>query len=97
MTDDSNLITTLEVLARIELTPDERERLAPQLTGIIDYIRILKNIDTDGVEPAPLVRSTLIDELRADEPTVCLDREVVLDEAPDTDGQFYRVPRIIER
>lgn len=91
------MIARLEVLARIELTPDERKRLAPQLDGIIDYVRRLQQIDTEGVAPSPLVPPASIGDLRADEPAECLDRELVLGEAPDTDGEFYRVPRIIER
>ncbi len=97
MAADLKLITKLEVLARIELTPHERERLAPQLDGIIDYVRRLHCIDTTGVEPAPMSRPATIDALRTDEPVECLTREVVMGEAPDTDGKLYRVPRIIER
>ena len=97
MAADLKLITKLEVLARIELTPHERERLAPQLDGIIDYVRRLQKIDTTGVEPAPMSKPVAIDELRTDEPVECLTREVVMGEAPDTDGKLYRVPSIIER
>ena len=97
MTANLKLITELEVLARIELTPHERERLAPQLDGIIDYVRRLRKIDTTGVEPAPMSKPATIDDLRTDEPAECLTREVVMCEAPDTDGKLYRVPRIIER
>ncbi len=97
MPEHPKLIATLEVLARIELTPDERERLAPQLDVIIDYIRRLQDVDTAGVTPSLLVSPASVGELRADDPEECLDREIVLGEAPETDGEFYRVPRIIER
>jgi aspartyl-tRNA(Asn)/glutamyl-tRNA(Gln) amidotransferase subunit C len=86
----------LEALARVDLGPEEREKLRLQLDRILGFVRKLQDIDTGdtgepregprrGAAPAP------------DEPRECLDREEVLSQAPDREGAFFRVPPIIDR
>ena len=95
MSINKQMIDHLETLARIELTPAEKERLTVQLDRIVGYIRQLQQIDTDNTQPfqAPGGHTAL----RRDEPGACTNRDTVLDEAPDTQNHFFRVPRIIER
>jgi len=92
---DRRKIDQLETLARIELTPAEKERLIVQLDRIVGYVRQLQQIDTDTVPPfqSPGGRTPLRDDKTGD----CLDRDSVLDEAPDTADRHFRVPRVIER
>ena len=94
---DEKLIKRLEVLARMELTPDERETLAEQLTRIVEYVEQLQDIDTENVEPTTAVVHQEKAPLRPDEPRPGLERDVVLSEAPDRDDGYFRVPKIIER
>ena len=82
-------------LARLELAPEERERMREQLDRILGYIDKLRQLDTAGVEPTshavPMVNVFREDELRP-----CLSPEEMLANAPDRSGEFFRVPRIIE-
>ena len=89
-------------LANLELSEAEREKMAPELTAILDYIDQLSSVDTEGLDPmaqvsliAPLGASQ--DHLRADELRDCLPRESAMSNAPQTDGTFFRVPKVIER
>ena len=70
------------------------------LNAILDYVAELNELDTAGV--APLAQVTeLMDRtsggLRGDGFEPSLDRAIVLAEAPETDGVFFKVPKVIER
>ena len=95
MSIDNRKIEQLEPLARIELTPAEKKRLTIQLDRIVGYVKQLRQIDTVAIQPfqPPGGHSAL----RGDTPGTCLDRDAVLDEAPDTADHHFRVPRVIER
>jgi len=91
-------------LAHLELTPEESGRMLADLNAILDYVAELNQLDTSGV--TPLAQISELSELRgaggastlrADVPVPSLDRETVLREAPETDGQFFKVPKVIER
>jgi len=92
-------------LAHLELTPDETPRMLHDLNAILDYVAELNELDTSGVAPLAQV-SELPSELgnaagagalRADLPLPSLDRATVLAQAPETDGVFFKVPKVIER
>jgi aspartyl-tRNA(Asn)/glutamyl-tRNA(Gln) amidotransferase subunit C len=87
-------------LAHLELKPDEAGRMLHDLNAILDYIAELNELDTSGVEPLAQV-SELVEAggggLRADELVPSLDRAVVMAQAPETDGIFFKVPKVIER
>ena len=82
-------------LARLELSREECSRYAVQLGLILGYVQNLSRLDTDSVEPLAHVLA-LTNVAREDRIHPSLPREQVLANAPDTDGVFYRVPRIIE-
>ena len=94
---DKKMITHLEALARLELTPQEKERLTLQLDRIIGYLKQLEQIDTNGMEPTSLVAHEDHVGLRPDQPGDCIERDKILGEAPDTKTGLFRVPKIIER
>jgi aspartyl-tRNA(Asn)/glutamyl-tRNA(Gln) amidotransferase subunit C len=78
-------------LARLELTEDEVERMAGELSGILGHIDAISALDLDGVPPTSHVVD-VPDALREDVPRPCLPREVVLAQAPDADETGFRVP-----
>lgn len=85
-------------LANLELTDAERTRMEKDLNQILGYIDLLSEVDTSNVPAMAQVGETsLKDPLRADEPKECLPRELALKNAPQTDGSFFRVPKVIER
>jgi aspartyl-tRNA(Asn)/glutamyl-tRNA(Gln) amidotransferase subunit C len=82
-------------LARLDLAPEERERMRSQLDAILGYVEQLRRVDTAGVEPTAHVLP-LANVLRDDEVRPSYPAEAMLANAPELqDGQF-RVPRILE-
>jgi len=86
-------------LANLELTNDERTRLLRDLNSILEYVDRLNELDTSKVQPMAQVAATgetsrddVLEGLRKS-----LLRKVALANAPDTDGTFFRVPKVIER
>lgn len=82
-------------LARLELTPEEKERMRAQLDSILSYIDKLNELDTSAVEPTSHV-IPMVNVMREDEVRPSLPQEEALANAPDREGEFFKVPRIIE-
>lgn len=91
-------------LANLDLTPRERDRMLRDLNSILDYIDLLNELDTSNVRPMAQVsaekseglgdagREDIIEGLRPSLP-----HDLALSNAPDADGTFFRVPKVIER
>jgi aspartyl-tRNA(Asn)/glutamyl-tRNA(Gln) amidotransferase subunit C len=86
-------------LAHLKLKPDETTRMLTDLNAILDYIAELNELDTSGVEPLAQVNEldNFEGQLRPDAHEPSLPRAVVMPEAPETDGVFFKVPKVIER
>ena len=82
-------------LARLELGPEEEERMREQLDRILGYIDKLRQLDTGGVEPTSHA-VPMVNVFREDEIRPCFPPDEMLSNAPDRSGEFFRVPRIIE-
>ncbi len=82
-------------LARLELSPDVKERLRAQLLLILEHAAKVGEVATDDVEPTAyaIPRSNV---LRPDETTPSLDKEAVLANAPEREDDRFKVPRIVE-
>ena len=78
-------------LARLELSEEEIERMAGELSGILEHVDRIAALDLDSVEPTTHVVE-LSNVLRADEPDPSLPREVALEPAPDPADGAFRVP-----
>lgn len=87
-------------LAYLELTPDEETRMQRDLNAILDYVAQLNELDTASVEPMAQVAEVLggaSSELRPDSAVPSLPHDRVMAAAPETDGVFFKVPKVIER
>jgi aspartyl-tRNA(Asn)/glutamyl-tRNA(Gln) amidotransferase subunit C len=82
-------------LARLDLTNDEIERYQEQLSAVLEYAESLNELDTTAIPPTATVLP-LRTVLRADEPQPSFSSEDILANAPDRDGQFFRVHAILE-
>jgi aspartyl-tRNA(Asn)/glutamyl-tRNA(Gln) amidotransferase subunit C len=78
-------------LARLRLDEEETERMAGELSGILEHVEAMEKLDVEGVEPTARVVD-LENVLRPDTVTPSLDREVALRSAPDPSGDSFRVP-----
>jgi aspartyl-tRNA(Asn)/glutamyl-tRNA(Gln) amidotransferase subunit C len=78
-------------LARLRLSEEEVERMAGELSGILDHVDRIAALDLEGVPPTSHVVE-LENVLRADEPRPSWPKDVVLEQAPDPDEGAFRVP-----
>ena len=83
------------MLARIGLEPGDEDFYAEQLSGILEHIDRLQQVDTDDIPPTAQVVE-VVNQLREDEPRPCLTQEEVLSNAPAAQDGFFRVPSIQE-
>ena len=110
MTDGAGTRVSLEEvrhvadLANLELTDQELPRMARDLDAVLGYIAQLSELDTASLPPMSQVAEALGeapaqagDALRRDQVKDSVDRAQVMAEAPETDGRFFKVPKVIER
>ena len=83
-------------LARLALSPEEKDRFARQLGVILEHAETVRQVATDDVPPTshPLPRSNVS---RADQPRPCLPHEEALASAPEREAGRFKVPRIVEQ
>jgi len=81
-------------LARLKLSEAEVTQFAGDLTVILDYINQLSRVDTSAI---PAMGNALGGDTQGRPDSVCpsLPRDEALKNAPDTDGIFIRVPKVI--
>jgi aspartyl-tRNA(Asn)/glutamyl-tRNA(Gln) amidotransferase subunit C len=86
-------------LAHLKLAAEETPRMQRDLNAILDYVAELNQLDTTGVAPLEQVSElgNFVSELRADVLVPSLPRAEVMAEAPESDGAFFKVPKVIER
>lgn len=92
---DREAVRHVARLARLGLATDEIDVFARQLSRILGHMETLRQLDTAAVPPTAQVLA-LQNVLRGDDSRPSLPREVVLANAPDTDGEFLRVQAILE-
>jgi aspartyl-tRNA(Asn)/glutamyl-tRNA(Gln) amidotransferase subunit C len=91
-------------LANVELTAEEEPRMQRDLSAILGHVAQLNELDTAGIPAMAQVGEVLGAEveatgasLREDVVRPSLDRRAVMAAAPETDGRFFKVPKVIER
>ena len=82
-------------LARLRFNEAEQERLAAEMTEILDYVDKLNELDTSNVPPMSHVLD-LYNVVREDRAEPRITREEALKNAPDADGSYFRAPKVIE-
>jgi aspartyl-tRNA(Asn)/glutamyl-tRNA(Gln) amidotransferase subunit C len=78
-------------LARLQLSDEEVERMASELSKVLDHIEKIRELDLDGVPPTSHVVD-VVNALRADEPRPSLPAEVALRSAPEPLAGGFGVP-----
>ena len=95
-------------LANLELTEQERVSLAKDLNSILEFVDRLNELDTSDVPPMAQVSERygspektgsekFAHTMRPDLHKASLPREVALQNAPDSNGTFFKVPKVIEK
>lgn len=82
-------------LARLELPEADLVRMQSQLSAILDYVKQLSELDTEGVEPLahPL---PITNVFRPDEPAPSLPPDAALQNAPKRQGDYFSVPAVFD-
>jgi aspartyl-tRNA(Asn)/glutamyl-tRNA(Gln) amidotransferase subunit C len=78
-------------LARLQLSDEEVDRMAGEMSTILEHVETMNELDLEGVEPTSHVVE-LQNVLRDDVPRDCLPRERALEQAPDVAAGGFRVP-----
>lgn len=98
-------VTYVADLANLELTEQERQSLVKDLNSILEFVDHLNELDTSNVPPMPQVshrydapeKAESTKFMRPDLHKASLPREAALQNAPDSDGTFFKVPKVIEK
>lgn len=91
---DREQVRKVALLSRLELTPAEEEKFTTQLSDILDYFQLLSELDVADVPPT--TRAIDVSNVtRPDALNPYPDSEAILDCAPDREGNFFRVPKIM--
>lgn len=90
------LIDKLAHLSKLSFSPDEKKEFMGDLEKMIGFVEKLNELDLKDVEPL-MHMSEEINVLRADEVKGSVSREEALMNAPETDGVFFKVPKVIKK
>lgn len=90
------LLDRIAHLARLEIKEEEREKLKKDMNAILAWVDKLKEVDTEGMDPL-VYMSGEMDSVREDVVANQLTQNEALENAPDTDGTYFRVPKVINK
>lgn len=93
---DKDTVKRVSHLARLSLNEEELQTYSTQLAAVLSYISKLNEIDTEGVPPTSHALSTLKNVFRKDVLKPSLSVEDALKNAPEKEGDFFKVPQVIE-
>lgn len=91
---DQEQVKKVALLARLELTPEEETQFTTQLSSILEYFEQLSELDTEGIPPTTRAIE-LSNVMRSDELAVEIEPSNLLNIAPESEDQFFRVPQIL--
>ncbi len=95
MSVDRATVHRIARLARIAITDEEAARLETELSGILDWVAQLDELDTSAVEPMTRVAAMTMKK-RKDEVTDGFCADAILKNAPKVDDHYFVVPKIVE-
>ena len=93
---NSALVDNIAHLSRLYFTDEEKKEIETDMQRMISFVEKLAEIDTTGVEPLQHMGAS-INVLREDEVRGSVSREEALQNAPVTDGTFFKVPKVIKK
>jgi len=87
-------IKKISSLAKINISDNELDNYSKQVSKILEYMSLLNEVDTSKVEE---FSGQLFNQqsLREDEIEPSLDRDIILDLAPESEGVYFKVPKVI--
>jgi aspartyl-tRNA(Asn)/glutamyl-tRNA(Gln) amidotransferase subunit C len=95
MSLDKAAVAKIAKLARLKMEPDRQEAMASELNRILSFVEELQSVNTDNVQPMTSVTPMKLRQ-REDAVTDGGNAEAVLKNAPQRQGDFYTVPKVVE-
>lgn len=92
---DEATVRRIARLARINVTPEEAKALEGELSGILDWVKQLDEVDTSKVEPMTRVVPIAL-KMRKDEVSDGNIAADVTKNAPESEDHFFVVPKVVE-
>ncbi|MGC9505063.1 Asp-tRNA(Asn)/Glu-tRNA(Gln) amidotransferase subunit GatC [Baaleninema sp.] len=91
---DKQEIHKVAHLARLEMTEAEEEEFSGQVSELLDYVEQLRELDTDDVKPTAHIMD-MRNIARSDRQEIYPHRDDLLESAPEQEGDFFKVPKIL--
>jgi len=95
MNIDRQTLRKIAHLSRLEIKVEDEEKMLKDMSAIVTFVEKLKEVDTNGVEPLTTM-SHEVNSLREDEVKGHINHTDALKSAPGSDGEFFRVPKVLE-
>jgi aspartyl-tRNA(Asn)/glutamyl-tRNA(Gln) amidotransferase subunit C len=92
---DKEAIKKIAHLARLEFDETSAEKMSQDMSQILDWVELLNEVDTTGIEPLTTMSSE-INMMREDQEGKHLSHEEALKNAPKRDADYFRVPKVLE-
>jgi aspartyl-tRNA(Asn)/glutamyl-tRNA(Gln) amidotransferase subunit C len=93
---DSKLVNHLAHLSRLNVAPEKMYKLVSDMQDLVVFVEQLNSLDTTGTEPL-MHMGDAVNVLRKDEVSGSITRAAALSNAPDSDGSFFKVPKVINK
>ena len=95
MSVDNDTVRKIATLSRIRVEEQDLPKLAGELNSILTWIEMLQEVDTDGVEPMTSAVETTM-TMRDDVVNKGGHAEIIVANAPETEDNFFMVPKVVE-
>ncbi|TXC78993.1 Asp-tRNA(Asn)/Glu-tRNA(Gln) amidotransferase subunit GatC [Luteibaculum oceani] len=89
------LIDRLSELSKLEFSTDDKGKMVKDLNKMLEFVDKLNEVDTEGVEPL-LFMNEDVNQWRADEEKPALGQKEALKNAPLSDSDYFKVPKVID-
>jgi len=90
------LVDKLAQLAKLEFKGDKKEKIKGDFQRMLNFVDKLNELDTDGVEPL-IHMSDTVNEFRADHLEQTISHEEALQNAPEKDSDYFKVPKVLKK
>ena len=91
---DTDMVKHVAHLVRLGISEEEAQKFSPQFTSIIDYFNMLNEVDTENVPPASDITNNT-NVLREDIAKPSMSREEFLNNAPQSERGYVKVPTVL--
>ncbi len=93
---DNELVDRLAELSKLEFSETEKDKLKTDLQGILNLVEKLQEVNVDGVEPL-IYMTDEVNVLRKDAVKDMVTKAEALQNAPQKDSDYYKVPKVIKK